>query len=60
MFSESRDFKKTNKTKKKSTHRFLGNATYNTCAKFQGKIVNPTLVRALEGFRILNKSQGFR
>ena len=38
-----------NKTKakqNKSTHKFLGDATYNTCAKCQGKIVNRTLVGA--------------
>ena len=33
------------KTKQKnSTHKSLGVAAYNTCKKFQGKIVNPTLV----------------
>ena len=39
-----------NKTKT-STHRFLGNATYNACAKFQGKLVNPTLNGAPGTFR---------
>ena len=38
------DLRKQNKSKtKKPTHRFLDIATYNTRAKFQGKIVNPTL-----------------
>ena len=43
-----------NKTKK-STHRFLGIATYTTCAKFQGKILNPTLVGAAGSLRFLKK-----
>ena len=38
IFSESADLRKQNKNKiKKSTHGFLGIATCNTCAKFQGK-----------------------
>ena len=33
---------------------FLGNATYNTCPKFQGKLMNRTLVGAPGSFRFLN------
>ena len=33
--------------------------TYNTCAKFQGKIVNPTLVGAPGSLRVLNKRHRF-
>ena len=48
------------KTKqKKSTHWFLGNATYNTCEKFHGKIASTALVEAPESFRFLNKRHGF-
>ena len=38
-----------------STHRCLGIATYNTCAKFHGKIVNTVLDRAPGSLRFLNK-----
>ena len=40
-------------------HRFLGIAMQNTCAKFQGKIVNPNLVGAPESLRFLNKRHWF-
>ena len=50
--------KSKNKTKK-STHRFLDIATYNIYAKFQGKIVNPTLVEAPGSLRFLNKRNCF-
>ena len=54
------DLRKQNKSKtKKSTNRFLGIATYNTCAKFQGKIVNPSLVGAPGSLRFLNKRHWF-
>ena len=49
IFSESVDLKKKKQIK----------STYNTCAKFQGKIVNPTLVGAPGSFRFLNKSHEF-
>ena len=50
------DLKKQNKSKtKNSTHRFLGIATNNTCEKFQGKKVNPTLVGAPGSLYFLNK-----
>ena len=49
IFSELVDLTKQNKNKiKKSTHRLLGIATYNTCAKFQGKKVNPTYFFSLK------------
>ena len=38
---------------------FLGNATYDTSAKFQGKIINRTLVRAPGRFCLLSKRHGF-
>ena len=50
--------KQKNKTKN-STHRFLGIATNNTCAKFQGKKVNPTLVGAPGSLCFLNKRHCF-
>ena len=60
IFSESLDLKKKNRNKiKKSTQWFLGNATYNSCVKFHGKIVNPILVGAPGNFRFLNKRHGF-
>ena len=47
IFSELVDLRKQNKNKtKKSTQRFLGIVTYNSCANFQGKVLNPTLVAA--------------
>ena len=51
-----------NKTKAKQKNPqtgFLGIATYNTCAKFQGKILNPTLVGAPGSLRFLNKRHWF-
>ena len=52
------DLRKQNKNKiKKNLH--TGIATYNTCAKFQGKIVNPTLVGAPGSLRFLNKRHWF-
>ena len=54
------DLGKQNKNKtKKSTHRFLSIATYSTCAGFQGKILNPTLVGAPGILRFLNKRHWF-
>ena len=58
MFSELVDLRKQNKTKK-STHRFLGIATWNTCIKFQGKISNPTSVGTPGILRFLNKRHWF-
>ena len=37
----------------------LGIATYTTCAKFQGKILNPTLVGAPGSLPFLNKRHWF-
>ena len=54
------DLRKQNKKKtKKSTHKFLGIATYYACTKFQGKISNPTLVGAPGSLRFLNKRRRF-
>ena len=59
FFSESVDLKKTKqKQNKKSTHRFLGIATYNICAEFQGKSVNPALAEAPGSSRFLNNGHG--
>ena len=43
---------------KKSTHRFLGIATYNICSKCQGKIVTLILVGGSGSFRFLSKRHG--
>ena len=60
IFSESVDLKiKKQKQNKKSACRFFGNATYNTCAKFQGKIANRNLVGGPRSFRFLNKRHVF-
>ena len=60
FFSELVDFRNKTKTKqKKSRHRFLGIATYNPCAKFQGKIVNSTLVGAPRSLCFLNQRHWF-
>ena len=54
------DLRKQNKNKtKKSTHRFLDIDTYNTCAKFQGKIVNPTLDGAPGSLRFFKQKTLF-
>ena len=44
----------------KSTHMFLGMDKYSTCATFQGKIENPTLVGAPVSFGFQIKRHGFR
>ena len=60
MFSELADHRKENKSKtKKSAYRFLDIATYNICKKFQGKVVNPTLVGAPGSFCFLSKRYCF-
>ena len=60
FFSELVDLRKQNKNKfKKFIHRFLDIATYKTCAKFQGKTVNPTLDGAPGSPRFLNKRHCF-
>ena len=52
------DLRKQNKNKiKKNPH--TGIATNNTCAKFQGIIVNATLVGAPGSLRFLNKRHWF-
>ena len=57
IFTESLDLKK---TKQNNPHTgFLGNATYNTCAKFHGETVKPTLVGAPGNFCFLNKRHSF-
>ena len=38
---------------------FLGIATYNTCKKLLGKIVNPNLVGTPRSLRFLNKRDWF-
>ena len=54
-FSKSVDLKNTKqKQKKKFTHKFSGNATYNKWAKFKGKIVSPTLVGGPGSFHLIN------
>ena len=47
-----------NKTKK-PTNKFLGIAMYTTCAKFQGKILNSTLVETAGILRFLKKKKLF-
>ena len=60
IFPELVDLKKTKQKQNKKIHtRYLGNATYNICAKCQGKIVNPTLVGAPGSFHFLNKKHDF-
>ena len=60
IFSELVYLRKQNKNKtKKSTHRSLDIATYNTCAKFQGKIINPALDGAPRSLCFLNKRHCF-
>ena len=52
------DLRKQNKNRiKKNPDTGIG--MYNTCAKFQGKIVNPTLVGAPGSLRSLNKRHWF-
>ena len=59
-FSESVDLKKQKKNKNKNIHNHvLEHATYNTAAKFQEKIINPTLFGVPGSFCFLSKRNGF-
>ena len=56
IFSELVDLRKQHKSKTKNVYtQVLGIATYNTCAKFHGKIVNTVLDAAPGSLRFLNK-----
>ena len=57
--SESVDLMETKQNQNKIHTQVFGNAKYNTCAKFQGKILNPSLVETAEIFRFLNKRYDF-
>ena len=62
LFSISRlvDLKKTKQKQNQNIHiQVLGKAGYSTCSKFQGKLVNPTLVGAPGTFSFLNKRHSF-
>ena len=59
-----RSFKKILRKEKKhekeqNPHASFGIAKYDTCAKFQGKILNLILVETPGSFSFLNKTHGF-